>query len=51
MLKFDTRVSRFCNRTLPVKQTLHFTIYILSIKTTLIISLFVILKHYCNYFY
>jgi len=22
-----------------------------SIKTTLIISLFVILKHYCNYFY
>jgi hypothetical protein len=48
ILKFDTRVSGYSNRTLPV---IHFTMDILSIKTTLIISLLVILKHYCNYFY
>ena len=41
----------YCNRMLPKRQTVHFIMNTLSIKTTLIIYIFAILKHYCNYLY
>ena len=53
MLKFDTITTRYSTRTLirPIRQSIHFALDNLTITITLIISLRVIAKHFCNSFY